>query len=98
MKAPESLDIGGMRYPIEEDDVELAREARVGCSDHYKGRIVIASWLCPEQWNVTFWHEVIHCIDSTYLNGTLEEGEVNTLANGLCQVLKQLGLEVERGR
>jgi hypothetical protein len=90
VRLPTELTIGGMKYTVEEDDVELARDARVGCADHYKGRILVASWLGDEQKWVTFWHEVLHCIDNTYLNGCLEEAQVNTLANGLRQVLKQM--------
>ena len=45
----------------------------------------------------TFWHEVLHQIDRVYAaKDILDEGTIERLAQGLYQVLLQLGCHIIR--
>jgi len=88
------VQIGGVVYSIEKNDVELAAESRLGSTDHSKCRILIMSWLSPQQRNQVFWHEGTHDVDHIYLGGKLKESEVDSFGQGLYQVVRQLGIEL----
>jgi len=44
-----------------------------------------------------FWHEVIHCVASVWLNGKLDEETADALGQGVHQVLRGMGIEIDWG-
>jgi len=59
------------------------------------GRIALDNTLPPSGRTETLLHELIHCVNKVYLNGNLGEDVVSALAEGLNQVLPQLGIEFD---
>ena len=45
---------------------------------------------------VVFWHEVLHIIDRHYCNESTDENDIASLAEGLAQVMKSIGITFER--
>jgi len=43
-----------------------------------------------------FWHEVIHIIDRIYCNQEISEEDIASLAEGMAQVTKSMGITFER--
>ena len=92
---PETIKVGGFDYPILiNDEVNRALEDnrwRGEHSDLWKN-IKILSRLDPQSFSATFIHEVLHAINSVYLDSDLREYQIAAISNGFHQVLEQLGV------
>ena len=84
MKLPKSLKIGGHTYKVifEPDEAITTNGHSCGIYNREKGIIAINSNLIQSEQESTFFHEVLHCI-----NSELNEITVESLAQQLYQVL-----------
>ena len=97
MILPNKIEIGGFTYSIIVDTDELENKISFADSTDFLKRIRIKGNLSGQQLTASLLHEFLHCIDHTYLGEVFEEKQIEVLANGLYQVLKQLGFEIKYG-
>ncbi len=95
VKIPKRLRVAGHTYKISIN----TRTDKGLDSEHYRGvhsdllrTIEIKSNLSEEETSCTFLHECIHAVDVTYCASHLAEDDIRSLANGLHQILEQLGV------
>jgi len=102
---PKEIQIGGHIYKIILKDATTVDENGQNCGDscQLNLEIRIATKLIDgtkreaSSMEATFWHEVLHQIDRVYAaKDTLDEGTIERLAQGLYQVLLQLGWHIIR--
>ena len=92
MEIPESIKVGGHTYQV---IVRLGvwREAgNHGESLHNLQEIRLEKLQSPEMLESAFIHEILHCVDRVYNNHNLAEETVDALAEGLYQVLSDMGI------
>ena len=96
MRIPKSIKVGGRTYTIEFKK-NLWRETG------FKGHIIFDTQqiemddsLGSADLSTIFFHETIHAIDRIWGNNDLSESETNFLAEGLFQVLSDMGITFER--
>jgi len=83
LKLPTQLKIGGHTYKIQLIEESLLEDNETcGRIDRSKGLILIGKNLMQSEKEVTLFHEIIHGI-----NGELKEELVDSLAQGIYQVL-----------
>ena len=93
IKIPKSVKVGGFSYKVRASkriDAELRDAHRRGSHSEFLRELDIASSSSPQEESCTLIHEILHAVDTVYLNGALEEGQVTSLSNGIHQVLEQL--------
>ena len=91
---PLTIEIGPFTWRIIVDPNLRDEEDQSGQTNYRHLTLSIYSGLIPEQAQQTFWHEIVHCIDFTYLNRKLSEDEVAAISNGFYQVIKSLGVKM----
>ena len=97
MKIPESIKVGGHTYRVLFRDDLWLEEGNVGQARHNTRQIIeIDPKLDPEQIGCTLWHEIIHTINRIYNNNQLGERDIDAVAEGLFQVLSDMGITFER--
>lgn len=97
---PRKIKIGGFDYSIVVSpafDKELFADGNKGSMSSRLRRIIVSSTLPPQDFSETFVHEILHAVDDIYTNSSLTENQVFLLANGLLQVLEQLGVRFVKG-
>lgn len=90
-----SVKVGGILYDVRMTDC-LRKDDMLGCAYHRDCYIEIDKTIPHQQKAATFIHEVLHCIDQVYGGGKTEqlsEGKIDSLAEGLWQVLQDWGLD-----
>ncbi len=89
MKIPKKVKICGLNYTIRFNDSLHIKEGLQGTLRENQLEIILQNkdynFQKVEQ---TFWHEIFHAIDLNYCNNELTEKQVDNIANGLYQVLK----------
>ncbi len=98
MKLPESVEVGGFTYKIrtdKESSLELKRSNCCGLTKYDPQEIFLDTDMSQECLLATFLHETIHAIDRVFRCGELTEDQVHSLANGLQQILKDMGITFE---
>jgi len=102
---PEEIMIGGHVYKLILKDAATVDEHGENCGDSCQANLEIrvATKLIDgakrevSSMETTFWHEVLHQIDRVYAaKDILDEGTIERLAQGLYQVLLQLGWHIIR--
>ena len=94
MKIPKKIKVGGHIYDVDTNYFFKERFDRCGSSDHQQKEIKITKIDTGgrprhiSDVEVTFIHELLHCVDEVYNANSLEEKSVSVLAEGLYQVLK----------
>ena len=91
---PHSIQVGGLEYQVVIDPKLLEKEGIVGLCSHNELKISLFP-LLRGLMNINFWHESIYCIDKVFFHNKLDETETNALANGIYQVLKGMGIEID---
>ncbi len=97
IKIPKKLKVGGFDYSLEMSeyhDRELWDAENWGEHSVKLRRIRISTGCSVQQFSETFWHEIIHAVDTVYQGSKLSNDEVAALSNGLFQVLEQLGVRI----
>lgn len=70
-----------------------------GRFSHLDGTVYVKSGISKDQFNITYWEEIIHAIDKLYpTQGEMPEEKIQSLAMGLYQVLKQYGMYIVSGK
>lgn len=95
MKRPENIEVGNRTYKVVIDSTLLLREGLFADCDHQKLKISINPRFSSGQLDETLWHEVIHIINSVFLNNKLNEEDINSLGNGLTQAVQSMGISFE---
>ena len=96
MKIPESIKVGGSTYKIYFDEHLWHNEGVRGQVDYTNQIIKLDTYGHPELIAETFLHEMTHVIDKHLNNKSLTEDEIDIIAEGLFQVLGDLGITFER--
>ena len=92
MRIPASIKVGGHTYKVIVK-LGLWREAgNHGESLHNLQEIRLETLQHSEMLGAAFIHEILHCIDRVYNNHNLTEDVVDAIAEGLYQVLNDLGV------
>lgn len=95
IELPRTIKVGGFTYTIEvsaEHDRDLQGRALWAEHSGALKRIRVDSQCSSEQFAESFGHELLHALDCVYNNNKLTEEDTNGLAQGLFQVLEQLGI------
>lgn len=98
MRLPGTIKVGGYSYSIDvSEEACLDLESKVAFADHSNllKRIRLNRRATPQQIDNDFLHETLHAIGHVYFDDELDEKTVSALANGLQQVLGQLGIHFE---
>ena len=99
IKIPKSIQMGGFDYTIETGkkvSSELNSRGAWGVTAQDLLTIRLDYNASPQQLSNTFLHESIHAIDHIYLQDVLKDDQVAVIANGLHQLLEQLGIRFVR--
>jgi len=93
MKIPEKIKVAGHTYKVIWDDEYLSNQDYLGLAVHrelliYLCKTFKGSNLPKSLIEQNCIHEILHCIDTVYNNHELSENQVDRLAEGLYQVLK----------
>ncbi len=100
IKIPSTIKIGGFDYEIiinQQSDQELDNNNHWGEHSSAKRWIRLHSKAKGQELTNTMIHEILHAVDSVFNNRMLTENETELLANGLHQVLEQLGIRFVKG-
>ena len=105
-KYPRKIQVGGHNYQVVIKDIHTIipcdREdcAISGLHTQDKLQLILAT-LCndgkPRKLsviNAVLWHEITHAIDSIWCGSTLTEEEIDSISQGIFQVVHQLGFDV----
>lgn len=93
MKIPESIKVGGHTYKIIFSETLWIREGNIGQARHNTDQTIeLEVRLHPDQTAASFLHEMLHAIDRVYNKGSLAEDEIDAIAEGLFQVLSDMGI------
>jgi len=95
MLVPKTIQVGGHVYTIRFNAVKVRDEGRRGLVNHRLQLIELGSERSESGMYTTLIHELVHIIDYVYNHNDLSEGAIDSLAEGLNQVLPQLGLELD---
>ena len=87
MKLPNKIKIGGHEYNIKLVEPSKLEDGNCGMIDRDKGEIYISKNLIRSEQEVTFFHEVIHII-----NSALSEEQTDSFAQSIYSLLKNNNL------
>ena len=96
MKIPKTIKVGGHTYEVVIDEHLWHNENLHGQVDYNNQVITLDTYGHPQQLSATFIHEVLHAIDRYFNNKALTEDEIDSMAEGLFQVLSDMGITFER--
>ena len=96
MKIPEKIRVGGHIYTIEYSKDLVRDDNRLGQVCWQKMLVLLEENQAWSSLVVSFLHETLHLIDKHYNNKALTEDEVDSIAEGLFQVLSDMGITFER--
>lgn len=97
IRVPRRLQIGGHIYSIEYND-EIERTNHFwGTHDHRALKIEIYPNIRSTVKASTLIHEVLHAISTVYSQDQMEEDKVQSLAEGILQVMGELGITFDWG-
>ena len=96
MKIPKSIKVGGHTYKVVIDEHLWHNENLHGEADYNNHIIKLDPAGHRESFAQTFLHEVLHVIDKHFDNKALTEDEIDSMAEGLFQVLSDMGITFER--
>lgn len=88
--------IGGHTYKIKMGpaiNAELRDCGLRGSHSDLWREIKLSTDKAPAEFSLIFEHELIHAINSIYLDGDLSEMQMSRISEGLLQVLVQLGIQ-----
>ena len=90
MKIPPKLKVLGIDYEVRRPEVvECDGDVAIGMHSGKDGFIAIKRDLTPTMAEATFFHEIVHAVN---IGDTLSEEQVEQIARGLYQVLKDNNL------
>lgn len=109
MKIPESLKVGGMLIKIFYPTEPIIFKDEKGEDTQVDGKILVSTGemhlanknmkennaYTEDYIGQVFIHEVLHAIDYVYNSDSLPEAEIERLAQGLYQVLKDNHIKIE---
>jgi len=95
MKAPKTFPMGGFTYRVRQTATLNASCGLIGAHEARRRLIQIDKLQSKESKNECLWHELLHAINNVYCNNTLDERDVDGVANGLYQFMKSIGVEFE---
>ena len=95
MKIPKSIKVGGHTYEVKLRHNLVRDTGDRGCVTWRTQLIEIDDNMVPSITATTFIHEVIHVADKHFNNDELCENATNALAEGLNQVLSDMGITFE---
>ena len=88
MKLPKTVQIGGFRFKVLKVERIDDNESEGECSVHKK-TLLIKEGMGETEFQV-FLHEVVHAIGIIYCADTLTEQQVESISQGLFQVVQDL--------
>jgi hypothetical protein len=90
---PKTLKIGGFDYNIDiTHDADLRADGCYGQCKEMTRSIAVDSSISEQQFSHTFLHEMLHAVDSVYGINSVTEEQNKHLAQGLFQVMEELGI------
>ena len=98
IRIPKEIEVGGYAFEVRCDEETTQHLIAAGHDgEHSYARKILRFRNDLPQQEITnlFLHEILHAIDGQYCASELEEKDILRLANGLHQVLKQLGISFE---
>jgi len=94
------FELGCFHFEVENGkrtDAELRERRRFGECSFDAHIIRVSQSYCPDQYHNTFIHELIEAVNVSYCDERIKHSEVTTLANGMAQALKSLGVNFQYG-
>ena len=96
IRVPKQIKIGVNCYQVEHLPDELFNDNEYGAAWHRKQKITIDPSSHSVQKYTTFLHEIIHLIEKSYCFRVDSDGNVDRLACGLAEFLRNnLGIELD---
>lgn len=92
MKIPKSIRVGGFTYKVEFTDNLWRSDGYKGCVCWHTRTITLDVNNDAQEQGYNFLHEVTHAVDKHFNQDGLDEKEVSAIANGLYQVLSDMGI------
>ena len=95
VKIPKKLKVAGHSYKVCRNPQltkELESEGYRGSHSDFLRVIEMRDDLSDEETSCTFVHECIHACDVVFCCAHLSESDIKGMANGLHQILEQLGV------
>ena len=95
------FELGCFHYTVVNGDntnKELFARERYGEHSSTQRLVRVSTQYSPDQYYNTFIHELIEAVNDVYCNSKIKHDEVTTLANGLSQVFKSMGLMFVAGK
>jgi len=94
------FELGCFHFEVEngkETDASLRERKRYGECSFLNHELRISQEYSPDQYHNTFQHELIEAVNEIFCSGRIKHEEIVTLANGLAQALKSLGVNFQYG-
>jgi len=96
MKVPKEIKVGSHTYAIRfNQDVTDAGE--YGRVNHRTQLMELAPERPQSQRATSLIHELLHIVNNVYNNRRCQEDDIDALAEGLGQILKEQGIELDWG-
>jgi len=94
VKLPNKIQVGGHWYKLVLDSrvKDFGQRADI---NYEKQRISINPNQPQSQKEESFLHEALHFVEQVYCRGDVDEAEIDSLSQGIWQVLAQLGIEFD---
>lgn len=94
IKVPESIKVGGHTFAIafSSDAMDDGHFAKFNLK---RQRIELDTSLVVSMRAAALIHEILHAVDFVYTNHHCEESAIEALAQGIYQVMEQLGIELD---
>ncbi len=94
IKVPSKVQVGGHWYAIKFDP-DIKDDGYHGTTNYRKQEIALNPERPGSQMEETLVHEFLHVADEVYCNHKATEELIDSLSQGLYQVLKQLDIEFD---
>ena len=88
-----SYEVGGLTFAIKHNTNLIYYEGNHAQTDYRQQLITIGYSHTPDGKDEMLWHELTHAVNHVFLNSKLTEDEVNSMATGQYQILKQMGIK-----
>lgn len=97
IRVPKRIQVGGHIYSIDYNDEIERKEHLWGTHDHHDLKIEIYPHISPTVKTSTLLHELLHAISVVYAQSKCDDDTIQSIAEGLTQVMSQIGITLDWG-
>lgn len=97
IKVPRRIQVGGHIYSIDYNEELQRKENRWGTHDHHSLEIEIYPHTSSTVKSSTLLHELLHAITVVYSQSKCDDDTIQSIAEGLTQIMGQMGITLDWG-